>query len=794
MNNNRTPRRCAAHVFLLSLVLLLLLSLALTACQGSPSEDNSPDVPSEQPEDTPDEPKVFTPKNVIMISVQGLGDGLIEAEVDGKALMPGLRALLDDFSYYKNNVSASAHAAGLDIVMSSSAYAPQFCEPLVGLRGDQLTTLAKILSEKDFYTLAVASGPRGAYGGAKTYESFGYQDLVSVSADVLPEKSLYDMALSVLKSSDSEHFLLSITDLGLYTGKTDVTVDEIGGSRAVANYAKRMAYTDAMISSFIEALKSEGLYEECILVITGTGAAFDLEDTAAVAGLAALTGEYTLETHIKAPLLVKLPGVAAKESVQLTTHSDVFVTLTEVLGIDDANLWRNGKPLDEGHDKIFLQSVLKRGSFIDASCIVSADEGAAAARSCLFDRATKSTSAADGQADAIAQSVKHFEDYDRMLAYGLSVKCYENGAEEAMSTFEQQKSSIEVTPEQRPGDVPPESGDTYKNDVKLFNKSIMFCANEFKGTFVSLMYKNGGLTLTPGATEGTFISDEVYLGGSFDQMLASWNSYSDSGTVEVSVSVRLDDGSYTGWYSWGKWSAIKELSGSASAEDENGEIDIDILSLKQPCRGYVRFKVDIKQIKTNKPAPTVHNVTLACNKQESALHAPDEDTYKKLNVPYRRQTDVPVIGGSICSATSLSMILLYRGEKGLEVEDVAWGVRDYGAKKFGNWAYNVAYAGELGYNAYLDYVDIDAIKWAVYNDHPVACSIRVKQGQLAASGFPNYTTSGHLLCVVGYEERNGQKWLLINDPAHPEVKALLESEFDTIYRGVSYIVQTRPAQ
>ncbi|MBR6534685.1 MAG: C39 family peptidase, partial [Clostridia bacterium] len=206
-------------------------------------------------------------------------------------------------------------------------------------------------------------------------------------------------------------------------------------------------------------------------------------------------------------------------------------------------------------------------------------------------------------------------------------------------------------------------------------------------------------------------------------------------------------------------------------------------------KGIVKFKVDIKQ--TKDISPVVYNVTLACDKSESALKAPD-DTNKKLDVPYRRQGDVPEIGGSICSATSLSMLLLYQGEDGLQVEDVAWGVRDYGAGKFGNWAYNVAYAGELGYNAYIDYYDIDAIKYAIYTGHPVACSIKVTQGQLTGSGHPNYKTNGHLLCVVGYQERNNKKWLLINDPAHPEVKAILESEFETIYRGVSYIVQERP--
>ena len=348
---------------------------------------------------------------------------------------------------------------------------------------------------------------------------------------------------------------------------------------------------------------------------------------------------------------------------------------------------------------------------------------------------------------------------------------------------------VEETTEQLEETTVPVDKDYYKNEIKLFNKSVMFSANEFEGEYTSVVFQNDGLMLVSEATEGVFISDEINLGGSFKNMLTSWNASSEGGTVEVSVSVKLDDGSFTGWYSWGEWSAIRGISGSKSMEDQHGKVDIDILTLKKECQGIVKYRIDIRQ--TGEQSPIVYNVTLACDKETSALKAP-EDTYKKLDVPYRRQMDVPEIGGSICSATSLSMVLLYYGEQDLDVADVAWGVRDYGAQKFGNWAFNVAYAGELGYNAYIDYFDIDAIKYAVFTGHPIVCSIRVKAGQLSASGYPGYTTNGHLLCVVGYEEKDGQKWLLINDPAHPEVKAILESDFENIYRGVSYIVQPRP--
>ena len=96
----------------------MLLGLLLPACAPATDTTNTPD------DTTSDEPKVFTPQNVIMISVQDLGDGMIGGDYYGTPLTPGLNALLSDFSFYKNNISSSAYASGLDVIMSSSMYAP----------------------------------------------------------------------------------------------------------------------------------------------------------------------------------------------------------------------------------------------------------------------------------------------------------------------------------------------------------------------------------------------------------------------------------------------------------------------------------------------------------------------------------------------------------------------------------------------------------------------------------------------------------------------------------------------
>ena len=58
-------------------------------------------------------------------------------------------------------------------------------------------------------------------------------------------------------------------------------------------------------------------------------------------------------------------------------------------------------------------------------------------------------------------------------------------------TQEQTTTEEEMTTEVQ--NTIPADADHYKNDVKLFNKSIMFCANEFKGEFHSLTFKHHGL-------------------------------------------------------------------------------------------------------------------------------------------------------------------------------------------------------------------------------------------------------------------------------------------------------------
>ncbi len=342
-------------------------------------------------------------------------------------------------------------------------------------------------------------------------------------------------------------------------------------------------------------------------------------------------------------------------------------------------------------------------------------------------------------------------------------------------------------------ETPPEAADHFAPTIDLHHSATTVYANAFRGEFDAVVYEAGGMRIADGETVGSFISEDIQLGGEFSKLVCSWNAETHDGTVEIQVQAKKADGSYTEPFSWGVWSSKEGVSGSASTQNADGKVSTDVLSLHEACAGTVRFIVTLT--KTAEESPVLYNVTLAPQTASGALVAPDPMEEVKLTVPQRLQGVVPEIGGRICSPTSLTMVLMSLGTTEYEPADNAWAVYDNTDDIFGNWSFNVAHAGELGYHAFVDYYDMDALKYAVSQGTPVICSIAIKQGQLAGSGYPSRTSNGHLLVVIGYTVIDGKEWVIINDPAVTgcEIK-LLASEFETIWKKVVYIIQEKPTE
>lgn len=321
----------------------------------------------------------------------------------------------------------------------------------------------------------------------------------------------------------------------------------------------------------------------------------------------------------------------------------------------------------------------------------------------------------------------------------------------------------------------------YHPEIDLHHRALCFFANEFSGECENLRFYNNGITIENGEY-GVFVSDEISC-GAFDVMTASWNARTFGGSVRISASV---DGE--AWFTWGVWSSKLGVSASQSSVDKGGKMETDILTFDEKHTSF-RFKIEITK---GESSPVLYSVCFAINTENGALPK-TESLSAQVKIPVRIQATVPEIGGRICSPTSVSMALDHL-DHFISMQDTAAAVFDNGDNIYGNWSFNTSFPGELGFHSFLDFYDADALKYTLSQGIPVACSIKIKEGMLSKSGYPDRKTNGHLLLVTGFITKNGDDWLYINDPAVPSGKiTVLLSEFMDIWRyGAAYIIQNKP--
>lgn len=316
------------------------------------------------------------------------------------------------------------------------------------------------------------------------------------------------------------------------------------------------------------------------------------------------------------------------------------------------------------------------------------------------------------------------------------------------------------------------------------------------GTAADIVFTDGTLQLAPGAAEGTLESAAFPL-PAFTTLVASWNSTTPRGTfVELSVQVNVQ-GTWTRWFTYGKWADGGANIGSVADQwDEKALLDVDLLRVLDGSADAVRFKLHLSRTTANETGfPTASPDGSPDGSQgDSPGDSPDRSsagvagsgprvrliafTFSPvapanrpyvheevaLSVPTRAQLPIPDIGRIICSPTSLAMVMNYYGHEE-DTERVAAGARDNGAGIYGNWSYNVAYAGEKGFTAWVERCDsFEDVKNYLKQGIPVVASIRTAKDEPLPGAVMPYP-AGHLLVVTGLTEEDGEHFVLVNDPA-----------------------------
>jgi hypothetical protein len=257
---------------------------------------------------------------------------------------------------------------------------------------------------------------------------------------------------------------------------------------------------------------------------------------------------------------------------------------------------------------------------------------------------------------------------------------------------------------------------------------------------------------------GTWTSPEFVTDFPITQVLPSWNldTQPDSGVKFFIRSRDAKSGDWSPWLYIGAWGKTSPFD-KDKVTFAHGEVDIDYLKLKRPADAYQMravlqsFDVDGQSNPAIRKLTMVYSGAIDDPQKRAELARPVEiqgEWARTLDVPFFTQADAPpALKPQICSPTSVTMVLNYRGDDSAMVENaLAIYDPDYGI--FGNWGRAVAYAGQRGFDAYLDRVRTwDQVKAYIAQGQPIIASIRFESGTFPSNVMD--ATDGHLVVIRG---------------------------------------------
>ena len=305
------------------------------------------------------------------------------------------------------------------------------------------------------------------------------------------------------------------------------------------------------------------------------------------------------------------------------------------------------------------------------------------------------------------------------------------------------------------------------------------------------------LVLNEGAIEGKYLSNIFEVEPTLS-VVASWGALtSKEATAEVEVRVRVN-GKWSMFFSYGAWGlGLENKPMATNTNDGMVKISTDeIIVMGGKTAEAIQYRVTLRRNETNIETPKLSFVALAIEYKnyEYKINTSVLPDRVDREVPKLNQNVVPVIGNSICSPTSSTMLLKYKGHNFSAFDEyenryIANLARDYGNEIFGNWVYCTVIMTSFGERAYvMRMYSLDELKEHLANVEPVALSVKGKMN--AYDSDNSYTTGGHLLVCQGYYEKDGQTIFICNDPNVKEVYVEYSEEtIARVWRMVAYVIE-----
>jgi hypothetical protein len=374
----------------------------------------------------------------------------------------------------------------------------------------------------------------------------------------------------------------------------------------------------------------------------------------------------------------------------------------------------------------------------------------------------------------------------------------------------------------------------WPTDFSAWTTSADFAGGTSSPAVAPASVGDGALTLTAGATEGTWISPWLTTPEPFTETVPSWQADTPGGSwLGLDLQVRTPT-TESHWYTMANWAfgtATIERETVGTQADAIGRIVWDTFRSYDTAPGGdpVAYRLRARLHGDGTNAPTLRQVASTSSAPGTLPPVSEPITAKavELNVPaYSQMThagEYPKYGGGgevWCSPTSTAMVLAYwgtgpsaadlaglpkdkvfdrNGRKDGQVDWAALHVWDYGRGGAGNWPFNTAYAASYGLDASVrEYSTLREVERWIRDGMPVIISINWNNtdadtaNDLDGAAIPS--SAGHLMVAIGFTAAGD---VIVADPAaasNAEVRRTyrrdqFERNWLRASNGATYIVQ-----
>ncbi|MBM9510355.1 peptidase C39 family protein [Actinacidiphila acididurans] len=332
----------------------------------------------------------------------------------------------------------------------------------------------------------------------------------------------------------------------------------------------------------------------------------------------------------------------------------------------------------------------------------------------------------------------------------------------------------------------------------------------------TLDYTDPHTGITATWESASWTSPEHTLPQPATELVSSWNAHAPAGTwLQVELLGTYTDGTATPAYVMGRWTAgdgtqdIRRTSVDGQS-DGVSSIWTDTFAIDDATAGRLLASYRLRLTLFRQPGSTLTPTVWRLGAMAS--HIPDRFTVPTSAPSLAAAVELPVPrysqdihkgqypqydngGEAWCSPTSSTMVIEYWG-RGPSAADMAWvdpsyadpqvdqGARytyDYQYEGCGNWPFNAAYAAT--------YPDLQGVITRLHSLNDVERLIKAGIPVITSQSFlaseldgAGYSTSGHLMCLIGFTAAGD---VVANDPASPTDDAVhhvySRAQFETIW-------------